>query len=104
MEDKNNEKGYTSPEERRESGLPGGGQGRKDEVGQTHVYPVSGDEMPEGEVLIRTAGEFGQRGRGLEGYYDSGSSELSNLGEGDSDQGNQTSPGPDAEPRRGQSQ
>ncbi len=66
-------------ESRRESGMPGGGQGRKDEVGKTHVYPLSGDEMPSGDELVRTPGEFGQRGRGLEGYYDHGDSEALDL-------------------------
>lgn len=60
--------------ERRESGGPGGGQGRRDEVGNTGIYPVSSGQMPPGDEVIRTPGEFGQRGRGLEGYNDHGES------------------------------
>ncbi len=69
------EKLSRSQEEKRESGVPGGGQGRRDEVGETNVYPMSGSEMPEGDEIIRTPGELGQRGRGLEGYQDHGESE-----------------------------
>jgi hypothetical protein len=65
---------------KRESGEPGGGQGRRDVVGKTPVYPISADNLPpEEDMLIRTPGEFGQRGRGLEGYYDHGESGLGGL-------------------------
>lgn len=64
---------------KRESGEPGGGQGRRDVVGKTPVYPVSADKSPADDALIRTPGEFGQRGRGLEGYYDHGESGLGGL-------------------------
>ncbi len=48
---------------RRESGEPGGGQGRRDEVGQSPIYPVSADKLPaDNDAYIRTAGELGQRG------------------------------------------
>lgn len=81
MEDKSEAK---QAEEKRESGLPGGGQGRRDEVGSTPIYPVSSGEMPPGDEYIRTPGELGQRGRGLEGYYDSGSSETMTMPPGQS--------------------
>jgi len=56
---------------RRESGLPGGGQGRVDEVGRTGVYPASGP-YPAGDAEIRTPADFvrGQtdaEGRPVEG-------------------------------------
>lgn len=61
---------------RRESGKPGGGQGRRDEVGQSGVYPMSAG-IPEGRHLeIRTMASWGQGKRGAEGYEDSGGSEL----------------------------
>lgn len=64
------------PEEhKRESGLPGGGQGRRDEVGRTGVYPASGP-LPEGDAEYRGQMEWGQGVRGAVGYYDSGPSEL----------------------------
>jgi Ala-tRNA(Pro) deacylase len=44
---------------RRESGLPGGGQGRIDVVGYSGVYPGSGP-YPEGDVPVRAPGEFVQ--------------------------------------------
>jgi hypothetical protein len=63
-------------EARRESGQPGGGAGRRDEVGPTGVYPMSGG-IPEGHHLeIRTPASWGQGERGAEGYDDAGGSEL----------------------------
>lgn len=63
-------------EQRRESGLPGGGAGRRDEVGPTGVYPMSGG-IPEGKhPELRTPAAWGQGDRGAEGYEDSGGSEL----------------------------
>jgi hypothetical protein len=43
---------------RRESGLPGGGAGRRDEVGGSGVYPASGPEAPQ-DAVVRTPGEWG---------------------------------------------
>jgi hypothetical protein len=61
---------------RRESGRPGGGAGRRDEVGPTGVYPMSGG-IPEGHHLeVRTPASWGQGKRGAEGYNDAGGSEL----------------------------
>ena len=56
---------------KRESGEPGGGQGRVDVVGHTGVYPGSGP-YPSGPATVRTPAEFvhGQRdeeGREVEG-------------------------------------
>lgn len=63
-------------EARRESGEPGGGQGRRDEVGRSGVYPMSGSERPPGDAEIRTQAAWGQGERGAEGYEDAGGSEL----------------------------
>jgi hypothetical protein len=61
---------------RRESGQPGGGAGRRDEVGPTGVYPMSAG-IPRGKHLeIRTPATWGQGERGAEGYEDSGRSGL----------------------------
>ncbi len=61
---------------KRESGLPGGGQGRVDEVGPTGIYPMSAG-LPEGRhPEIRTPASWGQGERGAEGYNDAGGSEL----------------------------
>lgn len=66
----------TAMDARRESGRPGGGAGRRDEVGPTGVYPMSGG-IPEGHHLeIRTPASWGQGERGAEGYNDAGGSEL----------------------------
>src|SRR6476646_9875550 len=66
----------TSGDARRESGEPGGGQGRRDEVGPTGVYPMSGG-IPKGKHLeIRTPASWGQGDRGAAGYEASGGSEL----------------------------
>ena len=63
----------------RESGQPGGGQGRKDEVGRSGVYPMSEPHAPR-PVEIRTAGAWGQGEHGAPGYEDHGSSELTYEG------------------------
>jgi hypothetical protein len=60
---------------RRESGRPGGGAGRKDEVGRSGVYPASGPH-PTGPAEIKTMAAWGQGQRGAAGYEDAGSSEL----------------------------
>ncbi|HEU4647614.1 MAG TPA: hypothetical protein VFS33_01045 [Gemmatimonadales bacterium] len=62
-------------DDRRESGAPGGGQGRRDEVGGSGVYSRSADNIP-GDAVIRTPQQWGQGNRGAEGYGDSGGSEL----------------------------
>lgn len=68
----------SSPEAlaRRESGQPGGGAGRRDDVGRTGVYPISGDERPRGAAELRPLGEWAGGDRGIAGYEDSGGSEL----------------------------
>lgn len=56
--------------ERRESGEPGGGQGRRDEIGQSGVYPLGAENIPPG-AEIRWGGQWGG------GDYDeAGGSEL----------------------------
>lgn len=62
-------------EKERESGLPGGGSGRKDEVGRSGVYPMSGPH-PKGDAPIVTPGSWGQGKRGAAGYEDHGESEM----------------------------
>lgn len=49
----------------RDSGKPGGGKGRKDEVGRTGIYPASGP-YPPGDAEVRGQGELAhpeERGR-----------------------------------------
>jgi len=56
--------------------MPGGGAGRRDEVGPTGVHPMSAG-IPKGKHLeIRTPAAWGQGERGAAGYEDSGGSEL----------------------------
>jgi tRNA(Ser,Leu) C12 N-acetylase TAN1 len=62
-------------EAKRESGLPGGGAGRRDEVGGSGVYPASAGYAP-ADAVIRTPAAWGQGERGGAGYEDSGPSEL----------------------------
>jgi hypothetical protein len=59
-----------------ESGMPGGGKGRRDEPGQSGVYPASAAEGAAGDAPLRGQAEWGQGERGAAGYEDSGSSEL----------------------------
>jgi len=60
---------------RRESGLPGGGQGRIDEVGLSGVYPGSGP-WPTGAVEIRSPASFVHGQTDAEGRQVEGGSEL----------------------------
>jgi hypothetical protein len=60
---------------RRESGLPGGGQGRIDEVGPSGVYPGSGP-CPAGAVEIRSPASFARGQTDAEGRQVEGGSEL----------------------------
>lgn len=62
-------------QDKRESGLPGGGAGRRDEAGGSGVYPASGPH-PKDDVPIVPAAAWGQGERGAAGYADSGTSEL----------------------------
>ena len=62
--------------EQRESGQPGGGAGRRDDVGRTGVYPMSGDERPQGDATVRPLGDWAGGDRGIAGYEDSGGSGL----------------------------
>ena len=82
-------------EAKRESGQPGGGQGRRDEVGRSGVYPMSGEERPSGDAEVRTQAAWGQGDRGAEGYEDAGGSELT-MREGQVLGG--TTAGPSGEP------
>jgi CBS domain-containing protein len=67
-------------EKKRESGEPGGGAGRKDEVGGSGVYPMSGPHPP-GDAPVVPEGAWGQGERGLAGYADSGRSGIYSGGE-----------------------
>jgi hypothetical protein len=68
----------SSPEAlaQRDSGQPGGGAGRRDDVGRSGVYPISGDERPQGNAELRPLGDWAGGDRGIAGYEDSGGSEL----------------------------
>jgi hypothetical protein len=59
-----------------DTGLPGGGQGRRDQTGITNVYPASGPAKPPGDARLQPMGTWGQADRGPEGYEDSGDSEI----------------------------
>ena len=73
--------GTSGAEQKRESGVPGGGQGRRDEVGHSGVYPVSASEGASPEATVHGEASWGQGERGAAGYEDSGGSELTDLGE-----------------------
>lgn len=59
----------------RNSGMPGGGQGRTDEVGGSGVYPASGP-LPDENAPAQGMASWGQGERGAAGYEDHGNSEL----------------------------
>jgi hypothetical protein len=71
----------TTRRDERESGMPGGGAGRRDVVGHTGVYPQSASERPSADAPVRTENAWGQGERGAAGYEDSGSSELASSEE-----------------------
>ncbi len=70
------DKGELTPEDVRESGRPGGGQGRTDEIGGSGVQPVSIPHTVRPDAVIRGMAEWGQGERGAAGYQDHGESEL----------------------------
>jgi hypothetical protein len=61
--------------QKRESGVPGGGQGRIDEVGKSGVYPASGP-LPSSDAEVQGMASWGQGERGAAGYEDHGESEI----------------------------
>lgn len=63
-------------EERRDSGLPGGGRGCQDVIGRTGVYPVSASSGASPAARVEGEMSWGQGKRGAEGYYDHGDSGL----------------------------
>ncbi|HEY7127388.1 MAG TPA: hypothetical protein VH590_05090 [Ktedonobacterales bacterium] len=63
-------------EQKRESGMPGGGAGRRDEVGRSGVFPASHAEGASPDAEFRAEPGWGQGERGTEGYEDSGESAL----------------------------
>ena len=67
--------------QRRESGRPGGGQGRRDRVGRTGVFPVSAMEGASGQAVVHPEPAWGQGERGAAGYENHGQSELFYLEE-----------------------
>ncbi|HET8654844.1 MAG TPA: hypothetical protein VFL93_04980 [Longimicrobiaceae bacterium] len=73
-DDRNVKRTQTTRQEN-DPGEPGGGAGRRDEVGGSGVYPASAGSAPS-DSQIRTQNTWGQGDRGAAGYEDSGSSEL----------------------------
>ena len=65
--------------DQRDSGMPGGGAGRRETVGHTGVYPVSASEGAPADTPIHPEASWGQGERGAAGYEDSGGSELEPL-------------------------
>ncbi len=61
--------------DRGESGMPGGGQGRTDQVGGSGIYPASDPNAP-GDAEVHGEASWGQGDRGAAGYNDSGSAEI----------------------------
>jgi CBS domain-containing protein len=61
--------------------MPGGGQGRKDKIEKSGVYPVSAAEGASQDAMVEGEASWGQGERGAAGYEDSGGSELIYLGE-----------------------
>ncbi len=64
-----------------DSGLPGGGVGRKEGPFNTPVYPVSADAGASGDAQVESENAWGQGQRGAAGYQDSGGSGLEDIGQ-----------------------
>jgi hypothetical protein len=62
-----------------ESGLPGGGVGRREGPFNTPVYPVSADEGANENATVESEPSWGQGKRGAAGYEDSGGSGLEDF-------------------------
>jgi hypothetical protein len=78
-----------------ESGMPGGGRGRRDEPGRTGVYPMSSMEEASTQATVHGQMEWGQGERGAEGYHDHGESEAVTVPAGtDRSHGAEGHPGP----------
>lgn len=59
-----------------ESGVPGGGQGRIDEVGKSGIYPVSEMEGASDDAVVHAPASFGQSEDVENADRDQGSSEV----------------------------
>ncbi len=68
-----------SAKEKKDSGNPGGGAGRKEDVRGSGVYPASGP-LPKEDAPYQGEESFGQGKRGETGYEDSGDSEITYQG------------------------
>jgi len=62
----------------KDSGKPGGGTGRREEVRGSGVYPASGP-WPEGDAPFESEAAWGQGKRGAKGYQDHGTSEAETI-------------------------
>ena len=91
-------------DDRRESGMPGGGQGRKDETGTSGVYPVSAMAGAKGDARVQAEASWGQGERGAAGYADAGGSEPTMVEGQEAVGAGETEPGGQAKGERGQAQ
>lgn len=92
-EDQTQQAGQQSGDEtdkRQDSGLPGGGVGRREQPGRTGVYPMSSSEGASPDAPLQNENAWGQGERGAAGYNDSGDSEALDVpvesGEGEQDE------------------
>ena len=80
----------TQTRQRQDSGLPGGGVGRREEPGQTGVYPMSSPQGASPDAPLENENAWGQGKLGAAGYNDSGDSEAEHVsdetGEGEHDE------------------
>ena len=65
--------------QRQDSGLPGGGVGRREEPGQTGVYTISSPQGASPDAPLENENAWGQGKRGAAGYNDSGDSEAEQV-------------------------
>lgn len=72
--DRQDEDQQQQSEQANESGMPGGGVGRREEPGPTGVYPMSDAGGASGDAPLQGETSWGQGERGAEGYNDSGDS------------------------------
>ena len=78
--DQNRPSDMTDDERKNQSGMPGGGVGRREDPGHTGVYPVSSMDGADEQAQVTGEEAWGQGARGAAGYQDSGGSELFGFG------------------------
>lgn len=80
--------GQLQPTVGNDSGLPGGGVGRREAPGKTGVYPLSASQDANPDSPLQSEGSFGQSDRGTKGHSEAHDSAILMGDDEQADQGN----------------